>query len=224
MHINGTGTPFPVNPGCLIGHSHVCVPFTFVIWEDHTTVRTVKPHGMHRPAGVFRASITISLTPQPKIVNALINLPIHVSTQGIIYFLNISRQHARECHHGRRFNNPSASTHTAIRPGPHNPTRAKSVAGRAYGNTTVRKPVCSIPKRMISWPLASNATEMPVFAARKSGNPSSTARNRAAAKCCRGPVEVPNHASFVTFTNHAGRSFSSQRGFRLPRNAPGSMR
>ena len=57
-----------------------------------------------------------------------------------------------------------------------------------------------------SWPCASNAAEMPVLAARSSGSPSSTARIRAAARCWRGPVELPNQASLVTFTSQAGRS------------------
>ena len=47
---------------------------------------------------------------------------------------------------------------------------------------------------------------MPVFAARSSGSPSSTARIRAAARCWRGPLELPNHASLVTLTSQSGRS------------------
>ena len=49
---------------------------------------------------------------------------------------------------------------------------------------------------------------IPVLAARKSGRPSSTARSRAAARrCWRGPVELPNQASFVMFTSQSGRFF-----------------
>ena len=52
----------------------------------------------------------------------------------------------------------------------------------------------------------STIPEMPVFAARTSGTPCSTARSRAAAKCWYGPELIPNQASFVTLSSHPGRA------------------
>ncbi len=57
-----------------------------------------------------------------------------------------------------------------------------------------------------SRPFASKAAVIPVLAARTSGRPSSTARSRAAARCWRGPVELPNQASLVMLTSQSGRS------------------
>ena len=66
-----------------------------------------------------------------------------------------------------------------------------------------------MPSRAISWPMRIECGRDPGVRRRSSGSPSSTARSRAAARCCLGPVESPNQASLVMFTIHAGRSASS---------------
>ncbi len=104
---------------------------------------------------------------------------------------------------------PTAIARAAIPAGNGNPMRAKGGGARAPGIDTTRVPGRFSPSRATSWPRASKAAEIPVFAARSSGSPSSTARIRAAAKCWRGPVEFPNQASLVTLTIQRGRSAAS---------------
>ena len=55
-------------------------------------------------------------------------------------------------------------------------------------------------------PSGSITAEMPVLAARTSGNPLSIARSRACSRCWYGPVLMPNQPSLVRLTSQPGRS------------------
>src|SRR3954451_8212906 len=59
--------------------------------------------------------------------------------------------------------------------------------------------------RATTRPTGSTTPLIPLFAARTSGIPSSTARVRAIAKCWYGPELLPYQASFVTLSSQAGR-------------------
>ncbi len=73
---------------------------------------------------------------------------------------------------------------------------------QGQGRACPSRPAASPP---VAGPGASKTAEIPVCAARTSGSPSSTARSRAAARCCQGPAEMPNQPSLVMFTSQSGR-------------------
>ena len=72
------------------------------------------------------------------------------------------------------------------------PKRAYGVGFSATGSGASTTPILPRSKRLVIRPRGSIIAEMPVFAARATGSPSSIARTRAIRRCCIGPAQGPN--------------------------------